>query len=354
MLTRTITRRARGASALCLLFGILTIAGCGTESREAIVSSVGSFGEIAVVLSGDNLRAGVDEVLDTINPDVPFVLKTEKTYVFHHLAARRHKIAHNYRNILYVLRWGDGGPLQKEVDSLVSDETLDRFITGRGGVVYLENPYFQNQLLIIVVSPDRNSLMSVLRERREHICDLIDTHNIKRMARDSRIRGIHADVVQDYWRNFGFHLEIPGDYRENQVRPDDFPGVEWIRNDPTRGLSIAWIETEDPEAMMQDRDALAGFRRHLGDILHTEDIHESTFVWSEEKVAGVPAVKLAGAWSSRKIAAGGAFWCYFVPDKEHGRVYALDLLVYAPNAPKMNHFRRMRAILSTFSVKPPR
>jgi len=71
-------------------------------------------------------------------------------------------------------------------------------------------------------------------------------------------------------------------------------------------------------------------------------------------VAGLPAVKLTGAWSSRRVTAGGPFWSYFVADARRGRVLCLDLLVYAPDRPKMDYFRRMRAILGTLSLEPPR
>ncbi|MBU1073753.1 DUF4837 family protein, partial [bacterium] len=49
----------------------------------------------------------------------------------------------------------------------------------------------------------------------------------------------------------------------------------------------------------------------------------------------------------------GPFWCYFVADEARGRIFCLDLLVYAPNKEKMDFFRRLRALLETFSLTAP-
>jgi hypothetical protein len=65
-------------------------------------------------------------------------------------------------------------------------------------------------------------------------------------------------------------------------------------------------------------------------------------------------VKLEGAWTSNRFAGGGPFWCYFIPDPDRGRLFCLDLLVYAPGMDKMDFFRRMEAIAGTFATTRPR
>ena len=59
-------------------------------------------------------------------------------------------------------------------------------------------------------------------------------------------------------------------------------------------------------------------------------------------------MRLAGDWRSNRVSVGGPFRSYFVADPDQGRLYCLDLLVYAPNREKMDDFRRLRAILETF------
>jgi hypothetical protein len=126
-----------------------------------------------------------------------------------------------------------------------------------------------------------------------------------------------------------------------------------MRNGPSRGISLAWKKTDDPEAMLADQDALAEIRHLMADKLHGEEAIPSSFVWSPAEVQGVACVKLEGAWTSNRFSGGGAFWCYFIPDAARGRMFCLDLLVYAPGMDKMNFFRRLDAVASTFSTHRP-
>jgi hypothetical protein len=91
----------------------------------------------------------------------------------------------------------------------------------------------------------------------------------------------------------------------------------------------------------------------MGRALHNEEIVPESLVWSRDLVGDRPCVRLEGAWSSSDFDGGGPFRCWFIPDPARGRVYCVDLLVYAPNQAKMAHFRQLEAVLSTFSTKGP-
>ncbi len=166
--------------------------------------------------------------------------------------------------------------------------------------------------------------------------------------------GLNTNLVNACMDRLGFFMEIPGEYSQNQLQPDGFPGIELMRNRPSRGISVSWLETETPMKILSDREQMVQMRREMGERLHHEEIQDQTFVWSEETFGDTACMKLEGSWASNKFSGGGAFWCYFIPDEEHGRVYCLDLLVYAPNMNKMQFFRRMEAVASTFSTQRPR
>jgi hypothetical protein len=103
-----------------------------------------------------------------------------------------------------------------------------------------------------------------------------------------------------------------------------------------------------------DREALLDMRVEMGERLHSEEIMPSSFRWSEAEIAGVKGLKLEGAWTSKDFTGGGAFWCYFIPDRRGNRLICLDLLAYAPGMDKMDFFRRLDAVASTFSLERPR
>jgi hypothetical protein len=338
------------ALAFCVL-----ILGCQTEGRDSIISAVGSYGDIAVVLSDPELDSYLVRFRETMNPTETFVLRQEGTYRFHDFTGDNWRNGRNYRNLLFVCRWGAGGGVESAVKKMLSDKTLERLTSGRGGVVTVRDPFFRNQLAIVAVARNPNDLVRTLNSHADALRDTL-THDInRRIMADNRRQGLLPGAVENAWRRFGFSLELPDEFQENQTRPGGYPGVEWIRTDGTmRGVTVSWEAVAEPTATLTDHDALATIRAGMGEAMHDEgEIESASFVWTAETVNGHPAVKLAGNWQSRRVEVGGPFWCYFMADETNGRVYCVDLLVYAPNKEKMDYFRRLRASLQTFSLEEP-
>ncbi len=336
-----------------LFFGVL-LAGCQQAGRETIISAVGSYGEIAVITTDVELVPALETFQERLAPAETFVIKEEATYRFHHFQDKRWRDGRNYRNLIFACRWGAGGPVQGAVERLLNREALERLTSGRGGVVTVRDPYFRNQLAFVAVARDPNALVRVLNDRVAALRDTLRRDIDQRIVRDNRRQGLLPGIVERAWSAFGFVIELPAVFSENQARPDGFPGVEWLRTDgATRGLTVSWEDAPAPAAALDDRAFLAAMRARLGEAMHAEEIDTGSLAWSRETVAGRPAVKLAGNWASRRVEVGGPFWCYFVADEAHGRVYCLDLLVYAPDKEKMDYFRRLRALLETFSTTAP-
>jgi hypothetical protein len=156
-----------------------------------------------------------------------------------------------------------------------------------------------------------------------------------------------------YWQQHGFFLEIPLEYRENQVNPEEFQGIEWMRNSPSRGISLAWREVADPEASLTDRELLLAWRQEMGQAMHHEEILDAPLAWSDTELGGKPSVQLSGSWASQVISGGGPFICFFLADVERGRLFCLDILIFAPGGDKIAYMREMQAIAATFSLQRP-
>jgi hypothetical protein len=122
---------------------------------------------------------------------------------------------------------------------------------------------------------------------------------------------------------------------------------------PSRGLTVGWSQSSDPELLLSQRSLLLELRKELGLKMHHSEVVASSLVWSEDTLGGLPAVRLEGAWNSNRFDGGGPFWCWFVADLEGQRVICIDALAYAPGLDKMNYFRRLRSIVQSFSLQPP-
>jgi Domain of unknown function (DUF4837) len=337
---------------MAILF-VLT-GGCAQESRDTLFSAVGSYGDIALMTSSPQISGSLSEFLEIVNPAETFVIKKEDTYRIHSYSDKDWKLGRNYRNILFVIRWGDGGPLEKEVKHLLSEETLTRLTTGQGGMVPVRNPYFKNQLAFVIIASQRSNLRRVLKSQAPIVARTLGENIIERMIQDNQRNGLTPGLDKKYLRDYGFSLEVPRYYKENQVRPDGFPGLELLQSTPvTRGISISWEGTENPAIRITDRDFLLGMRERLGEALHDETLSAGSLEWSTETVAGREVTKLSGAWSSADVGVGGPFRSYFFPDAARERIVCVDLLVYAPNKEKMDYFRSLRAVLETFALAEP-
>jgi len=338
---------------IALLPGLF-LGGCGIDKEKGILMAAGSYGDLAVMMSTDNLRPVADRFLADMNTEKTFVIKPETLFRPDFYGPRKWDLGKGYKNVLMLVRIGDGGAVEKNARRLMSDNAWAQLTAGGGGVVKVNDPWNTYQFAVVVASRDRNNLGSILLKNTDRIRDMFEESNRDRILRRNRYDGLHTALMDDYWGRFSFFLEIPHEYKQNQLEPGGFPGLELMRSGPSRGISISWKKSADPEALLNDREALLAIRTEMGDKLHSEEIVPSSFRWSAAEIAGVEGLKLEGAWTSKDFTGGGAFWCYFVPDRKGERLICLDLLVYSPGMDKMGFFRRMNAVASTFSLERPR
>ena len=315
--------------------------------------AAGSYGDLAVVVSDNSLVPVTNRFLASFNPEKTFVIRPEPTFNADLLTSQQWDLAKGYKNSIFIIRIGDGGPAEKAAKKMLSSDAWQQLLSGNGGIVQLKDPWSTYQLAIVVAARDRNVLASILHNNADHIRKLIETSNTERMLRYNRYAGLQSALMNDYWRRFGFYMEIPKVYEQNQLKQDDYAGIELLQKAPSRGLSISWIKVDDPTAFLAKQTELALMRTAMGEKLHNEEIVPESFVWNEAVIDGKLCVKLEGAWNSNVFAGGGAFWCYFIPDHKRGLIYCVDALVYAPGLEKMIYFRQMDAIVSTFTTEQP-
>jgi len=331
----------------------LLIAGCGVDQDKGIFMAAGSYGDLAVLLSDEGLAPTTNRFLGEFNTSHTFVINEETLFNPDVFTPERWELAKGYKNILLVVHLGGGGKVEKAARNIVSGDSWDRLEAAGGGLVQIKDPWSTYQLAIVVASRDRNSLGSQLRRNAARLRDMFETSNRERILRRNRYDGLHEQLMNTYWDRYGVFMEIPGVFHQTQREPDGFPAFELMLNGPSRGISVSWARTSDAAAFLKDDESLLALRERLGAAIHDEEIIPEAFVWSEAEIGGVSCRRLEGAWASNRIAGGGPFWSYFIPDPKGERVFCVDMLVFAPGMEKMSYFRRLDAIASTFSTTRP-
>ena len=344
-------------SALLALAFITSVTRAEEQARRerAITMAVGSYGDLAIVLSAPALRGVVRPALDRLNTQVTFVVREEPTFAVDFYAADEWKFAHDYKNLLILVNWSDGGRVVRAVEDLLEPPDLARLRAAGGGIAQLNDPLLSYQFAVIVAAHDRTQLAALLERNADRLRELYEKQNRERIRRQFAREGLHDGWLARNWQRYRILLSIPSVYRENQVEPAGFPGIEWTRAGPTRGITLSWRRAPHPETLLADRAALLSMRRDMGRVLHREEISDEGLEWESTRLGELPALRLTGSWVSREIQVGGAFWSYFIADPAGGRVFCLDLLAYMPHIdePKMPLYRELLAIAETFSLRQP-
>jgi hypothetical protein len=338
------------ASALVLVLGL---AACDLDQEKPILMAAGSYGDVAVVVSDASLASSVEAFAGALNQEYTFVLERESLLDIDVYTPDKWELARGYKNIFFVWRVGDGGPVEKLLRSRLTDAGEQLVASGTPRVIKLEDPFANYQYAVIVAGTDANSLLSYLRRNAQEFRQELESESAARIMRRYRHEGLATQLMSDLWVRHRFYLEIPGDFRLNQETPSGYPAVELLQAAPSRGITVGWSQSVDPQLLLQQRPLLLELRKELGLKMHDEDVVPSSLSWSEDTLGGLPAVRLEGAWTSRRFDGGGPFWCWFVADPERQRVICVDVLCYAPGMEKMDFFRRLQAIVQTFSLQAP-
>ena len=128
----------------------------------------------------------------------------------------------------------------------------------------------------------------------------------------------------------------------------DPPGIELMREPPTRILGIFWedwkkpLTSADTEALFELRSAYV-WKRYDTDKMDRDRVD-----FEAARLGPYDAVKMAGYWYNDEAVVGGYFETFFVFDEAEELLWAIDLLVYAPGRPKHPLFRELRALAETF------
>ena len=335
------------------LLSVLGLSACDIDKEAAILMAAGSYGDIAIVVSSKAMAGSLDGFKQSFNDEFTFVISREPRFNIEVFTPDRWEQCKGYKNIIFVWRVGDGGPVEKMLRDRLTEAGEDRVLRGTPTVLEFKEPFANYQYAVIVASTDRNSLISHLQRNATKLRDQIEEKSTARILRRYRHEGLATRLMTDLWIRHRFYLEIPVVFQLNQEMPGGYPAVELLRTGPSRGITVGWSQSSDPDILLSQPMLLLELRKELGLKMHHEDLVPSSLVWKEDIIGGLPAVRLEGAWNSRSFDGGGPFWCWFVADHERQRVICIDTLCYAPGAEKMNHFRRLRAIVSTFSLQPP-
>ena len=119
------------------LIAVLGLSACDIDKEKAILMAAGSYGDIAVVVSSQTLGGSLAGFKQALNEEFTFVIAREPRFKLDVLTPDRWELCKGFKNIIFVWRVGDGGPVEKMLRKRLTDAGEERVLGGTP--VVLEN-----------------------------------------------------------------------------------------------------------------------------------------------------------------------------------------------------------------------
>jgi hypothetical protein len=211
------------------------------------------------------------------------------------------------------------------------------------------DPWARNQILAMAVAKDVPTLRKNLVENSDRIFSLYDENMSANVFRSLYVHFEQKDISKRLMEKHGWNLRVQHDYHVAV----DSSGIRyvWLRRfNPQRWLSVYWEPVDDPSLL--SKEWMLQKRADLLQLFYDGDyVYEDDKIKVLEKVVDFNnryAIRLDGVWQNEKHIMGGPFRSYGFYDENDGRLYMIDLAVYAPGERKYQYIRQLDGIASTF------
>jgi hypothetical protein len=206
----------------------------------------------------------------------------------------------------------------------------------------------KNQFTLIVTAIDREALLDVIERRGGELVPNLEEGARERLRRHLLKRS-KPELSQQLFGDYGFRVQIPSLYRLLSDKPEP-PGIELIREPPTRILGVFWADRESAPTMA-DQDELFDLRaRYVWERYDNDEMDAERLVFEPARLGPYDTIRMSGYWFNDEQVIGGYYETYFVYDDRVELLWAVDLLVLAPGRPKHPLVRELRALAETFRI----
>lgn len=233
--------------------------------------------------------------------------------------------------------------------TLANPEVRIRVESGEQFYFVQRDPWARDQMLVILVAKDIQTLRTQIIDFGEQIYDLVDadveTYYLDQMF-DSREQ---VDEEDELLKTVGWSIRLQSAYFIAQSEPAE--GLVWFRRThPERWIFVSWIDDADTTGKIS-QEWVVGERNRIGKTYYGEDKVAEHYLFSYRgEFLGRPAQITSGLWENDIKIAGGPFRNYTFYDAVSERLYMIDVACHAPGKDKYPYLRRLDVIAHTFKT----
>jgi len=316
--------------------------GCGPIG----VQPLGSYSELLLVTE----LGAQDEWAQILTPliarEVDYVTDREPAFRITAVAAEKMRDFPAYKNVVMCGVLEPTTSIGQQIAGLLEEADARRVRDESAVIVELEDRPSRNQFTMILTAANAAALRELIAKRAGEIDGILE-RSCRARIRRGLLEQKNGPLMAELHGRYGFTIEIPTLYRVLSEGTEP-PGVELVREPPTRILGVFWTErnaaptVDDAEELFRIRADYA-WKRYDNDEMDRE---RASF--ERARIGSYDAVKMAGYWYNERDVVGGCFATYYIYDPSAKLLWGLDLLVFAPGRPKHAMFRELLALAETF------
>jgi hypothetical protein len=206
----------------------------------------------------------------------------------------------------------------------------------------------KNQFTLIITAVDRQSLVDLIEDRGQQLTEILEQGCRERLRRHL-LKRRKQELSERLYRDYDFRVQIPTVYRLLSEDPQP-PGVELIREPPTRILGVFWVDRKDPPTMGDEDELFAIRAGYVWERYDNDEMDRSRVVFEPARMGSYDSIRMSGYWYNDEQVIGGYYETYFIHDERADMLWAVDLLVLAPGKLKHPLVRELRALAETFRI----
>lgn len=335
---------------MACMSSLIVHTGCEQKGR-----SLGSVRNIVVLADSSLWLETGNQVEATLGHD-QFTPQPERIFVLNRTDPAEIGKFKRYPQILLVGTLDQQGVTRDLLDQLLPPGSKARSMVENDErfVFPVNDPWSREQLLVVLVSRDLETLTKNLASEPDQLFKIFDNHADERVLKQVYYTREQKDIESRFFQNYGWSIRVPNEYI---VAADSGKtGFVWLRRvGPKSLLRDIFIYREavtDPsvlskEWIMAKRDSLTK-RYYQGDYVYSDSL-----ITVKEQIVNFNnryAIRLDGVWQNEKHMIGGPFRSFAFYNEGDNYMYILDGSVWAPEQRKWPFLRQLDIIIHTFKV----
>ncbi len=333
---------------------VVLFAGCHMKK-----SPIGSRNKIIVIADSTLWMQVKGDVLEYLEKEKRTPQPERIFSVVHHAPNTLGDLV-RYRNLILIGTLEQNDESKYLLDRMLSETSKQAVLNDQNYTFQLNNAWAREQLLTVLAAKDTGTLQKIIPERMPMLYNLYDEFVQSNINRAVFEKYRQKDVERRLMKNHGWAINVQHDY---YVAIDSAEArFVWLRRfNPQREIFVYYEPVDDPsilskEWIMRKRDSLTAIY-YQGDRIYEDNAedYENPILVKEATVElyGFYTIRLDGVWENREKAIGGPFRSYGFYNEKDGRMYLIDLSVFAPGQRKWPFMRQLIAHAHSFYSKEP-